>query len=99
MWRNSSAEKPAAKPRLTPVTHALADALKDVDTPGSFRKVGPSLRHLNTKVDYNWVYNWIRKPTDFRPTTRMPQFREISAAQDRSPINIDDLSGHEVGQV
>ena len=69
-----SAEKAAAKPRLTPATHALADALKDIDTPGGFRKVGPSLRHLNSKVDYNWVYSWIRKPADFRPTTRMPQF-------------------------
>ncbi len=65
---------PAAKPRLTPATHALADALKDVDTPGPFRKVGPSLRHLNSKVDYAWVYSWIRKPSDFRPTTRMPQY-------------------------
>ena len=42
--------------------------------PGRFRKVGPSLRHLNSKVDYNWLYSWIRKPADFRPTTRMPQF-------------------------
>ena len=48
--------------------------LKDVDTPGRFRKVGPSLRHLNSKVDFDWVYSWIRKPADFRPTTRMPQF-------------------------
>jgi cytochrome c2 len=66
--------QPAAKPRLTPVTHSLADALKDLDTPGSFRKVGPSLRYLNSKVDYNWLYSWIRKPADFRPSTRMPQF-------------------------
>ena len=73
--------KPAArpssrppKPRLTPATHALADALKDVDTPGRFRKVGPSLRHLDSKVDFDWLYSWIRQPADFRPTTRMPQF-------------------------
>ena len=52
----------------------MADALKDVDTPGQFRKVGPSLRHLNSKVDYNWLYSWIRKPADFRPSTKMPQF-------------------------
>jgi hypothetical protein len=66
--------QPAAKPRLTPATHALADALKDLDTPGTFRKVGPSLRHINSKVDYSWLVSWIRKPSDFRPTTRMPQF-------------------------
>lgn len=70
----AEAGQPAEKPRLTPATHALADALKDVDTPGAFRKVGPSLRHLNSKVEYGWLFSWIRKPSDFRPTTRMPQF-------------------------
>ena len=52
----------------------LADALRDVDAPGQLRKVGPSLRHLDSKVDYDWLYSWIRRPADFRPTTRMPQF-------------------------
>jgi cytochrome c2 len=66
--------KAAEQPRLSPATHALADALKDFDTPGSLRKVGPSLRHLDSKVDFNWLFSWIRKPADFRPTTRMPQF-------------------------
>jgi cytochrome c2 len=60
--------------RLASATHALADGLKDVDAPGSLRKVGPSLRHLDSKVEYNWLFSWIRKPADFRPTTRMPQF-------------------------
>ena len=63
-----------AKPRLSSETHALADSLKDVDTPGRYRKVGPSLRHLDSKVDFAWLYSWIRKPADFRPSTRMPQF-------------------------
>lgn len=93
-----SADKPAAKPRLTPATHALADALKDVDTPGSFRKVGPSLRHLNSKVDYNWLYSWIRKPSDFRPTTRMPQFflnHEHLNNADKA-FTIHDVEGKEI---
>jgi cytochrome c2 len=66
--------QPGETPRLSPATHLLADALKDLDTPGSFRKVGPSLRHLDSKVDFNWLFSWIRQPADFRPTTRMPQF-------------------------
>lgn len=60
--------------RLAKSTHTLADLLKDIDAPGTLRKVGPSLRHLDSKVDFEWLYSWIRKPSDFRPTTRMPQF-------------------------
>lgn len=65
---------PTPQPRLTMETRALGDALKDVDTPGSFRRVGPSLRHLESKVEFAWLYSWIRRPADFRPSTRMPQF-------------------------
>ena len=93
-----SPEKPVAKPRLTAVTHALADGLKDVEAPGSLRKVGPSLRHLNSKVDYNWLYSWIRKPADFRPTTRMPQFflnHEHLNGTDKA-FSIRDAEGKEV---
>ena len=60
--------------RLSPETQTLADLLKDVDAPGQLRKVGPSLRYLKSKVQYEWLYSWIRKPADFRPSTRMPQF-------------------------
>ncbi len=89
---------PAQKPRLTPATHALADVLKDIDVPGRFRKVGPSLRHLNSKVDYDWVYSWIRRPSDFRPTTRMPQFflnYEHLDSNDKEAFTIHDAAGNE----
>ncbi|NOY42516.1 MAG: hypothetical protein GXP26_11845 [Planctomycetes bacterium] len=59
---------------LTTATHQLTDGLKDVEAPGSYRKAGPSLRYLNSKVDFDWLHAWISKPSDFRPTTRMPQF-------------------------
>jgi len=59
---------------LSSVTHTLADGLKDVDAPGQYRKAGPSLRFLNSKVDFNWLHSWISQPADFRPSTRMPQF-------------------------
>src|SRR3989304_5501481 len=36
--------------------------------------VRPPRSHLDSKVDYAWLYSWIRKPADFRPTSRMPQF-------------------------
>ncbi len=54
--------------------HGLASVLADQDTPGAMRKVGPSLRYLNAKVNPEFVYGWIMEPSDFRPSTRMPQF-------------------------
>ena len=69
--RNSEAEE---QPRFRESTHKLADLLKDAETPGAYRKVGPSLRHIEKKVDFDWLYSWIRKPADFRPSTKMPQF-------------------------
>lgn len=53
---------------------ALANLLKDVETPGSLRRPGPSLRFLNNKVDQPFLYDWIDNPQRFRPTTRMPRF-------------------------
>jgi len=55
-------------------TKKLVSLLDDVETPGKLRKVGPSLRHVASKVDYEFLYSWIRKPSDFRPSTKMPQF-------------------------
>lgn len=58
-----------------------ADALKmagivggDYETPGTQRKPGPSLRHLASKSDAAFVYNWVKEPKNFRPDSRMPQF-------------------------
>ena len=86
------------QPRLTAQTHALADALRDVEAPGGLRKVGPSLRHLDAKVDYNWLYSWIRRPADFRPSTRMPQFflhyEHLNGQREEFPIH--DAAGEEV---
>ncbi len=62
------------EPRLSSASHELSDLLKDVDAPGKLRKAGPSLRYLKHKVDFDWLYSWIRKPSDFRPSTKMPQF-------------------------
>jgi cytochrome c2 len=87
-----------AKPRLTSATHALADGLKDVDAPGSLRKVGPSLRHLDSKVDYAWLYQWIRRPADFRPSTRMPQFfgHHQHLEHERKEFTITDANGEKI---
>ncbi|HZZ30022.1 MAG TPA: c-type cytochrome [Pirellulales bacterium] len=64
----------AKKPVLSQGTDHLEAMLKDIDTPGTFRKVGPSLRYVGSKDGYEFLYSWIRNPRDFRPSTKMPRF-------------------------
>ena len=59
---------------LTPAEHRLANMLKDVEVPGTLRKVGPSLRYVGQKLDKPFLYDWLNDPTHFRPNTRMPRF-------------------------
>ena len=60
--------------KLLPRTHELAAMLKDPETPGNFPKVGPSLRHVQSKLSFEWAYAWLRNPQEFRPSTKMPRF-------------------------
>jgi cytochrome c551/c552 len=39
------------------------------------KKVGPNLKDARLKLNKNWIPVWLKKPSDFRPTTRMPNFR------------------------
>ena len=39
------------------------------------KKVGPNLKDVRLKLNKNWIPVWLHKPTDFRPTTKMPNFR------------------------
>jgi len=59
-----------------------ADKLKatsdPLNPPGTFRKVGPSLRRLSEKTNEQWVWNWIHAPREFRSSTRMPHFFGLS---------------------
>jgi mono/diheme cytochrome c family protein len=66
-----TAEKLPGQPGMT---KRLVNLLDDVESPGKLRKVGPSLRHVKSKVDFDFLYSWIRQPSDFRPSTKMPQF-------------------------
>ncbi|MBX9788331.1 MAG: hypothetical protein K2Y37_05405 [Pirellulales bacterium] len=63
------------------------------EIPGKMRKVGPSLRHLKSKVDFNFVYDWVREPRHFRPSTRMPQF--FGLWDHLVPVVETDAAGHE----
>ncbi len=39
------------------------------------KKIGPNLKDVREKLNKNWIPVWIHQPTDFRPTTKMPNFR------------------------
>lgn len=87
----------SSEPVLTADSHQIASVLDDVDHPGTLRKVGPSLRHVGNKVGATFLFDWIRDPKHFRPTTRMPKFfghwdhlddAERAVAQRYEPIEI-----------
>ncbi|MGE0760749.1 MAG: hypothetical protein AB7O38_27305, partial [Pirellulaceae bacterium] len=62
-------------PRLSAETNdKIVPLLRDVESPGQLRKAGPSLRYVGHKVDAAFLYDWIRDPRHFRPSTRMPKF-------------------------
>ncbi len=39
------------------------------------KKVGPNLKDIRLKLNKSWIPVWLKKPSDFRPTTKMPNFR------------------------
>ena len=39
------------------------------------KKVGPNLKDVRLKLNKKWIPVWLKKPSDFRPTTKMPNFR------------------------
>ena len=86
--------------RLTEASHSMAEILgADVETPGTYRRVGPSLRYIGSKVGFDFLYDWIQEPKRFRPTTRMPQFFGLfehlaEASHDESEHAGDDDDSH-----
>ncbi len=66
--------KKSGKAQLDAASLKMESVLKEVDNPGTLRKVGPSLRHVKSKVGYDFLTDWIANPRDFRPDTRMPRF-------------------------
>ncbi len=39
------------------------------------KKIGPNLKEVRLKLNKDWIPAWVHKPTDFRPATKMPNFR------------------------
>jgi cytochrome c2 len=67
------------------------------------KKVGPNLKDVRLKLNKNWIPVWLKKPSDFRATTKMPNFRlnddqikAISAYLWQSALT-DPLPKHKLG--
>jgi cytochrome c2 len=74
------------QPRLSPVSlNKLTPLFRDIESPGTQRKVGPSLRFVAAKNDAAFLVDWIREPKHFRPSTRMPQFFGLNKHLEGSP--------------
>lgn len=41
-------------------------------------KVGPDLQRVASKLDAEWIENWVEDPKSFRPATQMPQVFHLS---------------------
>ncbi len=85
------------QPVLSQESHKQIALLSDIDNPGTLRRVGPSLRHIAGKVGAQWLYEWIKDPTNYRPSTRMPRFfghldhldeGELETSKQYEPIEI-----------
>lgn len=67
------------------------------------KKIGPNLKDVRLKLNKNWIPVWLKKPSDFRATTKMPNFRlsdeqikSISAYLWQSGLT-DPLAKHKPG--
>ncbi len=49
--------------------------LRSHDLLHDMKKIGPNLKDVREKLNKNWIPVWVHKPTDFRPSTKMPNFR------------------------
>jgi len=83
------------------VTAARAAAVKvlaaEDPTPGTMRKVGPSLRDVAGKLDAVFMENWLRNPPAVRPDTRMPQLYGLQDYLDGK--SLDDAKRFEAVEV
>lgn len=67
------------------------------------KKVGPNLKDIRLKLNRNWIPVWLKRPSAFRATTKMPDFRfndqqiqAISAYLWQSAL-ADPLPKHKLG--
>ena len=53
----------------------LTEGYEELSKENGVSVIAPSLRRIGAKVDHAWLVRWITNPHEFRPRTRMPNFR------------------------
>jgi Cytochrome c len=83
--------------RLVQLDRTTKSLLQDM------KKIGPNLKDVRLKLNKNWIPVWLEKPSAFRATTKMPDFRlnddqvkAISAYLWQSALT-DSLPKHNAG--
>ena len=62
-------------------------------------KVGPSLTHVQSKLDADWIVRWLQNPKEFRHSTKMPRIFHLSntddpESQDRNNAAISGIAAY-----
>jgi len=66
---NLRVENSVVSGKIEQIDLQLRSALHDM------KKIGPNLKDIRAKLNKNWIPVWLKRPTDFRPGTKMPNFR------------------------
>ncbi len=53
----------------------VADPKAERDLTGTYRQFGPNLSGMGSKASRDWIYHWIRNPSEWSPETKMPNLR------------------------
>lgn len=55
--------------------HVVGEMTKVRETRGTSYDIAPELSRVGSKVSPDWMYDWIRNPRHYNPTTKMPSLR------------------------
>ncbi len=59
--------------------HAIGDETKVRALRGTSYDIAPELTRVGSKVTPDWIYDWVRNPRHYNPTTKMPNLRLTDA--------------------
>ncbi len=55
--------------------HVVGEMTKVRETRGTSYDIAPELSRVGSKVSPDWMYDWVRNPRHYNPTTKMPSLR------------------------